>query len=483
MGAQQSSGSTGTGRPDSGIGLDFRGASSPTLKRSFPPPPIGYTPSGDAVLERLSRGPDGRFRLRSEDSSQKFTVQCVPVQNPLRFLGDMDSPRSTYDFSNSIERLPPTTNSPFVPSVCTDSEDSDDAESRNEVTETQQFGFPRTPECTTKGVGTTLGKLAPLERRGVDDEERNSDGTGFMAFLEELVGHAETLDDASSVGSAATTYGFDTGTDSGRRPSEDSFGRRTFEISRNTTQEKDFFEIPPVTDDVPRMCDSSSQTESSSGQSGMANRRDTAHSSSSNSSYSGFGVDDASPRGARMSFEADDTSADGSCDDSDSDDGYIEMNVRSRPTSQLQPDPNGSALPAPQGSPKSIRQWPAAVGREGVRLTVMEERVDKMHRQVQSSQDRLAAWLKTKDAGASKKAQLDANSNPASNPNPAIPPPPAAAAGNRRPTGTRRRLPTKPTCMGRTLPTPPNTKLVMPHRPGPSMFEKRLLLQAALSTH
>ena len=171
MGAQQSNGS-GTGRPDSGIGLDFRGASSPTLKRAFPAPPIGYTPSGDAVLERLSRGtisaplsrsqkyripraraaavdpafaflqscsphltllrsagPDGRFRLRSEeDSPQKFTVQCVPVQNPLRFLGDMDSPRSTYDFSNSIKGLPPTTNSPFIPSVCTDSEDSDDAE-------------------------------------------------------------------------------------------------------------------------------------------------------------------------------------------------------------------------------------------------------------------------------------------------------------------------------------------------------------------
>lgn len=468
MGAQQSSGSerTGTGRPDSGIGLDFRGASSPTLKRAFPAPPIGYTPSGDAVLERLSRGPDGRFRLRSEDS-QKFTVQCVPVQNPLRFLGDADSPRSTYDFSNSIKRLPPTTNSPVIPSVCTDSEDSDDAESRNEVTETQQFGFPRTPERATKGVGTTLGKLG-----GVDDEERNSDGTGFMAFLEELAGHAETLDDASSVGSAATTYGFDTGTDSGRRPSEDSFGRRTSETSRNTSDA-----FTPATDDVPRMCDSASQTEGSSGQSSMANRRGTAHSSSSNSSYSGFGEDDASPRGVRMSFEADDTGADGSCDDSDSDDGYIEMNVGSRPTSQLQPDPDGSALPAPQGSPKSIRQWPAAVGREGVRLTVMEERVDKMHRQVQSSQDRLAAWLKTKDAGASKKAQLDAKSNPTSNPNPAIP------AGNHRPTGTRRRLPTKPTSTGRTLPTPPNTKLVMPHRPGPSMFEKKLLLEAALSTH
>ena len=55
-------------------------------------------------------------------------MQCVPVQNPLRFLGDADSPRSTYDFSNSIKRLPPTTNSPVIPSVCTDSEDSDDAE-------------------------------------------------------------------------------------------------------------------------------------------------------------------------------------------------------------------------------------------------------------------------------------------------------------------------------------------------------------------
>ena len=166
-----------------------------------------------------------------------------------------------------------------------------------------------------------------------------------------------------------------------------------------------------------------------------------------------------------MSFEVDDTGADGSCDDSDGDDGYIEMNVSSRPTSQPQ------SQAAPQGSPKSIRQWPAAVGREGVRLTVMEERVDKMHRQVQSSQDRLAAWLKTKDTGASKQAQADAKSIPAI---------PAVAIEKRRSAGTGRRLPTKPTSSARTLPTPP--KLVLPHRPGPSMYEKRLLLKAAMST-